>query len=308
VRLEEKAAARVMPAVMPKGGNDLNASEQIIAKQIEWAKSKGLQLVGSAGDRGRRVYTTTITDNLFQSLSEKSRKELDAGDGGELKAKEGQPAKIQALHSSSAIGINVFEYWRDKSDLSLLLASCGLSRADRALPGEIRFEQKFSIDDRFPYPPNIDVVILPQTGRYEAFAIECKFTEAYSSRPHGGLDSKYFENEDVWQNLSATKPLAEAISPDDNRFTHLHAAQLIKHILGLNRKFGHSHFRLLYLWYDALGEPGFRHRHEVEEFADIVRSDGVLFHATTYQELIVRLAQYRQQHTEYVTYLTNRYL
>ena len=287
----------------------MNASEQIITKQIEWAKNKSLQLVGSAGDRGRKVYTTRIADNLFLPLSEKSKKELEGGDGGELKSKAGQPAKIQALHSSSALGINLFDYWRNASDLSLLFSACGLSRAGSQLFGEIQFEQKFSVDDRFRYSPNLDVVFFPfQPHKYKAFAIECKFTEAYSSRRHNGLDQKYFTNDTVWENLLAIKRLAQEISPEDSRFGHLHAAQLIKHILGLNRKFGHSRYRFLYLWYDSLGGPGFRHRQEVEEFSDIVCSDGVLFYATTYQELIVSLAQHREQHKEYVAYLTDRYL
>jgi hypothetical protein len=287
----------------------LNASEQIITKQIEWAKNKGLQLVGSAGDRGRKVYTTKIADNLFLPLNEKSKKELESGDGGELKSSAGHPAKIQALHSSSALGINLFDYWRKAFDLSLLFSACGLSHAGNQLFGEIQFEQKFSIDDRFQYSPNLDVVFSPShPHKYKVFAIECKFTEAYSSRKHGGLDQKYFTNDTFWENLSAIKQLAQEISPDDSRFGHLHAAQLIKHILGLNRKFGHSRYRLLYLWYDALGGPGSKHRQEVEEFSDIVCSDGVLFHATTYQELIVNLAQHRDQHKDYVAYLTDRYL
>ena len=286
----------------------MNAYDQIISKQIEWAKNKGLQLVGSCGHRGRKVYTTSIEDNLFQPLNEKTRENLENGDGGELSGAKGRTAKIQALHSSSALGINVFDYWRGSTDLSIITASCGLSLAGRKLSGEILFEQHFSIDDRFQYSPNLDVVIIPQTGRYKVFAIECKFTEAYSSRGHGGLDRKYFENEDTWQNLSATKRLAQEISPDDSRFERLHAAQLIKHILGLNRKFGHSCYRFLYLWYDTLGEPGFKHRQEIEVFADAVRSDGVIFHETTYQDLIVRLAQYREDHSKYVTYITERYL
>lgn len=294
---------------MPKGGNDLNASEQIIAKQIEWARNKELQLVGSAGDRGRRVYTKSIEDNLFMALTEDSRKELAGGDGGELKGKKGHPAKIQALHSSSALAVNVFDYWRESSDLSILTVACGLSGAGPKLLGEIRFEQKFSIDGQFQYSPNLDVVIFPaRSNKYKVFAIECKFTEAYSSRGHGGLDQKYFKNEEIWQNLSATKRLAQEISPDDNRFHHLHTAQLIKHILGLNRKFGHAGYRLLYLWYDALGESGYRHRQEAENFKDVVRSDGVVFHETTYQDLIVRLAKHREEHQDYVGYITSRYL
>jgi hypothetical protein len=194
-------------------------------------------------------------------------------------------------------------------DISLLFAACGFSRVGRKLHGEIQFEQKFSIDDRFQSSPNLDVVFfLSRSEKFKVFAIECKFTEAYSSRRHSGLDQKYFGNETVWENLSTTKPLAQEISPDDSRFEYLHAAQLIKHILGLNRKFGHSRYRFLYLWYDALGGPGFRHRQEVEEFAKVVRSDGVVFHATTYQDLIVRLSQHREEHEQYVTYLTGRYL
>jgi hypothetical protein len=242
-------------------------------------------------------------------LKGQSRKELEGGDGGELKSAAGQPAKIQALHSSSALGINLFDYWRELPDLSLLFSACGLSRAGSQLSGEIKFEQKFPIDSRFQYSPNLDVVFFPsQPQKFKVFAIECKFTEAYSSRRHSELDPKYFTNESVWENLPAIKRLAKKISPADTQFSFFHAAQLIKHILGLNRQFGHSQYRLLYLWYDALGEAGFKHRQEVEEFADKVSSDGVLFHATTYQELIIRLAKYREQHNNYISYLTDRYL
>src|SRR4030066_543724 len=255
----------------------MNAYNLIISKQIEWAKNKGIQLVGSHTDQGRECYTTSIVDNLFQPLNERTREDLEHGDGGELSVTKA-PAKICALHSSSALGINLFDYWRNSTDLSIITSSCGLSRSGRKLAGEILLEQKFSIDDRFQYSPNIDVLVIPMTGSYMAFAIECKFTEAYSSRRHVGLDHKYLENEKVWQHLPGTKRLAEEISPNDRRFERLHAAQLIKHILGLNRKYGHSCYRFLYLWYDALGEPGSKHRQEIEVFANIVRSDGVVFH------------------------------
>jgi len=284
------------------------ATEQIKAKQLEWAQYKGFELVGSRGSRGRRVYTAKLQDNLFQPLNTQTRIELEEGDGRELSGTEKRPAKIQALHSSSALGINVFDYWRNSPDLSIITSSCRLSRSGRKLAGSIRFEQKLPIESRFQYSPNMDVVIHLNSGSYKCLAIECKFTEAYSGRGHSGLDSKYLENEDIWQGLSATKQLAREISPNDSRFDFLHAAQLIKHILGLNRKYKHSRYRLLYLRYDAFGEPGFRHRQEVEEFARIVRSDGVVFHESTYQDLIIRLARHREHHTEYVSYITERYL
>ena len=286
----------------------MNISDHIITKQIEWAHNRGIELTGSQGNRGLKVYTTSIIENLFKPLSEQAKKDLKKGDGGELDGAADKPAKIQALHSSSALGINMFDYWRESPDLSLLTSSCGLSRAGTQLKGDIRFEQKFSIDDRFKYAPNVDVVIYINGGRFKTFAVECKFTEAYSSRVHGGFDDKYFKNDDIWPGLSATKKLAKSISPDDTSFHYLHPAQLIKHILGLNRKLGHARYRLLYLWYDAFGEPGFKHRQEVDQFADIVRSDGVIFHSITYQELIARLAQYRDKHSKYVEYITDRYI
>lgn len=286
----------------------MDASEQIIAKQLEWAHNQGLRLTGSRGSRGRKAYTTNLQNNLFQSLNIHSRIELEEGDGGELKSTEKWPAKIQALHSSSALGINVFDYWRGSADLSIISSSCGLSRRSRSFTGDIRFEQKLPIDSRFRYSPNIDVVILPASGTYKCFAIECKFTEAYSGRGHGGLDGKYLENEQIWQGLPATWQLAQDISPNDSQFNFLHAAQLIKHILGLNRKYGRTKYRLLYLSYDAFGEAGFQHGQEVGDFARIVRSDGIAFHHTTYQDLIIRLAQHREKHREYVGYLTDRYL
>lgn len=51
------------------------------------------------------------------------------------------------------------------------------------------------------FAPNIDVVTLPHGRTYKYYAIECKFTEAYSGRGHGGLNPKYFENERVWDGL-----------------------------------------------------------------------------------------------------------
>ncbi|MFH1633838.1 MAG: hypothetical protein ABIG63_07475 [Chloroflexota bacterium] len=103
--------------------------------------------------------------------------------------------------------------------------------------------------------------------------------------------------------------MAISISPKDNQFQYLHAAQLIKHILGLNRAFGKTDFRLLYLWYDALGREGAKHREETKGFLETVKSDGIAIHELSYQELIVRLAdEYRVLHKEYVEYITCRYL
>ncbi len=175
----------------------------------------------------------------------------------------------------------------------------------------MRFEDKYPVNDSFDFHPNIDVVIYNRPGaKIQRLAIECKFSEAYGSRKHGGIKEKYLTGcGALWDDLPNLRRLAESISPDDSAFQHLHAAQLIKHILGLKRALGRDGFRLLYLWYDVLGAEGCRHRDEVEDFGTTAKSDGVLFHSLTYQELICRMARKpRLQHEDYIRYLTERYL
>jgi len=68
-------------------------------------------------------------------------------------------------------------------------------------------------------------------------------------------------------------------------------------------------FRLLYLWYDVLGKEGAIHQDEIKAFAGIAKADGIYFKAMSYQELILLLSRkYRQEHEEYVRYLSERYL
>ena len=122
------------------------------------------------------------------------------------------------------------------------------------------------------------------------------------------MKSKYLADENLWTDLESLGKLAREISPDDERYSYLHAAQLIKHILGLKASVGSKKFKLLYLWYDVFGKEGADHRAEVKDFNNFADSDGISFHAMTYQELIVILDRYfRDEHAEYIKYLTGRY-
>jgi hypothetical protein len=175
----------------------------------------------------------------------------------------------------------------------------------------IIFEEKFPTGIRNRIPPNIDVVIHNnEKSRFRYFAIECKFTEAYSHEGHGGLAQAYLEDPSIWSDIPHLYDLGKTISPEDHLFSYLHAAQLIKHILGLKKKCeSKDTFKLLYLWYDAPGKDGHIHREEVDRFSQIANADNVLFFSLTYQELIIALAiEYRQEHPKYIKYLTQRYL
>jgi hypothetical protein len=284
----------------------MKAREYILSKQIQWAHNHGIDLIGSKGNLGHPAYTRNLEDNLFAPLMPETRKSFQTGDGGEL---AGNPSKMQAVHSSSALGVNIFQYWQSINEVEKIACVCGFCRKTTRVSRDISFEVKYSIDDRFRYAPNIDVVISNDSAtQYKVFAIECKFTEAYGGYGHSGIKKKYLDL-DIWQEISHLHKLAISISPNDDQFQYLHAAQLIKHILGLKRAFGKTNFRLLYLWYDALGNEGAKHRAEVSEFIEVAKSDGIVIHGMSYQELIVRLADnYRVSHKKYVEYITSRYL
>jgi len=285
----------------------MNAREYIISKQIQWAYRNNIVLIGSKGKRGRKAYTKRIDDNLFEPLMPEVKSDFEKADGGEL---SGNPCKMQAVHSSSALGVNIFQYWKKINQVPAIAAACRFCNTVNTCSQDINFEVKFPISEKFLRSPNIDVVInnSPES-RFKVFAIECKFLEAYSLRAHSGISPKYIELDTIWNNMSNLLKLAKEVSPDDNRFIHLHSAQLIKHILGLKEKFGKKKFRLLYLWYDTIGPESAKHHKEINEFTKITKEDGIHFHAMSYQDLIVKLAKkYRGTHKNYIDYISGRYL
>lgn len=287
----------------------LNAYSYLKEKQVRWAMRQGIGLLGSAGPRGKKAYTSTLEQNLFRPLSPEALSEYGCGKGGELAANEAGIRKMQAVHSSAALTVNLFQYWREIDNLAPLLKALDLPRQ---LLVKITYERKLPIADKvnrkaFPVDPHIDVMIACPAS---STAIECKFTEAYSSYKHAGIKPAYMELRDLWKGIPGCKRLAQSICPNDEEFPHLHPAQLLKHILGLKHAYKNkSDFRLLYLWYDAPSNAGDAHRNEIERFSDIVKSDGIAFKALTFQDVIFRLAENHQpEHRGYIHYLTERYL
>lgn len=287
----------------------LSGWEYIVSKQIQWAKNNNIPLTGSKGERGRATYTHDLNQNLFEPLLEENQKQFDSGNGQEVLGSPEIPAKMQALHSSSALGVNIFQYWQKRGLFKEIAAACGFCSRNSNYSESIVFEDKYSIDTKFVIPPNIDIVFHNnESSHFKLFAVECKFSEAYGGRAHGGLKSKYLDETKLWTDLAALKKLGWETNHDAKRYFYLDAAQLIKHILGLKAHDGSKEFKLLYLWYDVLGNEGASHRAEVEDFTKIAKSDGINFLAMTYQELITNLDRdYRAEHSEYIKYLTERY-
>jgi hypothetical protein len=244
----------------------MKATQYIKSKQIQWADNNDIPLMGSKGGKGLPAYTQDLEQNLFEPLSAENRKRFEQGDGSEL---SGNPAKMQALHSSSALGVNVFQYWQKIGQAPAIATACGFCQKENVTSEKIVFEDKYPVSDnveKFPKAPNIDVVFHNNdSSPFKRFAVECKFSEAYGSFNHHGLKPVYLELNSLWSDMPNLYNYAKSISPEE-KFSYLHSAQLIKHILGLKRNFGKNGFRLLYLWYDVLGKEGSIHQDEIDTF------------------------------------------
>lgn len=277
--------------------------QYIKAKQQLWANINNIVLVGSKLDRGEKAYTKSLTENLFQPLSSTTEKELKQGDGNELSSGI-YPAKIQALHSSSALTMNFFDFWKAQSDKSVIAKALSIPSHNIE---SIAFEKKYRIFSSSK-SPNIDVVFEYKDG--SSCAVECKFTEPFVHRNNNGLKEKYLADYD-WDPIPAIHKLAGTISPNDNHFLYLHAAQLVKHILGLMTCYNSdkTKFRLVYLYYDVYGEKGFYHQQEINEFVEVVKKDGICFTSITWQDVILNISNLSSYtNTEYTKYLVERYL
>ncbi len=239
----------------------MNGYEFILQKQLQWAHNNNMseELVGSAIDKGRRVYTKQLELNLFQSLMDNVRREFNAADGNEIVYTKEHAAKMSALHSSSALCVNIFQYWLKTNRINEIAYMCGFCEEFQKSAANLQFEKKLSIQRRFTKCPNIDVFIENNaSAAIRVYAIESKFTEPYANRGHNGLGPKYLPDEEAWDDIPNIFELGKRISPKDNEFVFLHAAQLIKHILALKKCIGNKKgFRLLYLWYDTIGEESF---------------------------------------------------
>ncbi len=262
-------------------------------QQRAWAVGHGIAIDSSG-------YTIELDDNLFVPLSAGARSELGGGDGGEL-GSPGKRAKMQALHSSSALACNVFEYWRGR-DASVLAAAL---RLPAGIAG-IEFERKFPTG--LPgNPPNLDLVLTLADA--SIVAIESKFLEPYGGRHASGFKPKYFESDTgLWARFgySNCQDLALRLNAGAVAFRWLHAEQLLKHILGLAAS-GLS-WELLYLWYEALGCVAMEHRAEADEFARVATTDGIAFRSMSYQSLFATLWPLAgEPESAYLAYLDGRY-
>ena len=285
--------------------------------QVRWAERNGIRVGAPPGNPTSRAtgYVSELQDNLFDHLSERVKQQFIARPGGELDAPDGQSGNMYAVYSSSALCVNLFHRWArllgeapQDSNVSLngLLAACGLpARPVRS----IDFEVPSIVNPHFKVAPHLDVQISFDDGPWKCAGIEAKFCEPYGDQKLGGLKPVYLQQSALWQDWPNVRAFADKLSPDDLTHSHFHAAQLLKHLLGLRMQNGTS-FVLVYLWFDVPGTEAARHhRREIESFGEVLKGDRVAFVSRTYQEVFeVLRGAVGDPKIPYVTYLLERYL
>jgi hypothetical protein len=271
----------------------VTAKKALERRQRRWAES-----VGVAFDA--RGYVRDLASNLREPLSADALAAFMRG--SELTPGRSRPGRMWSLCSSAALVVNVFSYWRER-DTGPLFAALGLAREQATL----RFEEPFPTGLAGD-PPTVDVALCVPSGR--VVAIESKFAEWLTRRPRNKavLKPKYFPaGEAVWarSGLPLCQALADDMRDGTERFKQLHAAQLLKHALGLAARGTHD-FVLCYLYYESATREAQTHRAELDWFTQ--RLSGELqLNVLTYQVLYAELRDSGQVDAGYLEYLRTRY-
>ena len=208
---------------------------------------------------------------------------------------------MQALHSSSALAYNVFEYWRQREDREELRVALDLPTPIKA----IAFEGKFATG--LGAPAHVDVILEVGEG---LVAVESKFLEPFNSRkPYNTFSTNYFHpGVGRWTSvgLPRCQTFAEEVHRAEEEFRWLDVPQLLKHALGLWRM-GRPGVSLWYLFVEIEGDGGEQHQQELDLFQERVGAE-LGFRALSYNQLISRLHERgNPAHAEYVAYLASRY-
>jgi hypothetical protein len=259
--------------------------ELILRQQQCWATGRAVAFT-------QKGYVMDLADNLYEPLKPDSLDEFVHGRGGELEN------KMLALHSSSALVVNFFHYWRYR-DLPRLTVSMGLFPQY----SHMRFETTYPKPEGVKgIRPHVDVEL---TGTARPIAIESKFTEPYT-RSRKMLRKAYIDTPGIWGRYAQCELLAKQMAIGTRVFEHLDAPQLLKHILGLKTKYGEGSFTLLYLWYDYESDEARRHRNELQSFTETIINE-IDFKSMTYQHLFEAITSISGVDENYLSYLRQRY-
>lgn len=207
-------------------------------------------------------------------LKEAIRADLAGKGGSELVARTDAAPKFQAAHSSACLAANVFGPWLDVRE--------PVPFGGETFAGETHLEVKCASGLRGT-PPTLDCLI----DGPEILAVESKCTETF--------DAHSAEFKPGYRDLVATladktwRAEYERRAEDPRRYRLLDAAQLIKHYLGLRRRFADRPITLAYLYWQPSNAselaPCVIHAAEVAELSARLGDPRVRFVGMSYADL-----------------------
>ena len=273
----------------------MSSKTELLLQQRQWAELTGLE-------PDTRGYLESVGKNLLKTIGPQTRLAFEKGSGSELEDTPSRPAKMRALHSFSALAVNVFDSWVGSKTPAL--------KSVLGLDSDI---VSISFEEQFPtglggIPPNLDVALELSSGHITG--IESKFSEWLAPKPKhkAPLKAKYFPgNTGLWQEkgLPESQKLAAAMDQGAEHFQHLDVPQLLKHSLGMATQCG-NRFSLFYIYYDCPGPESDLHNDEVSHFGSLVGEE-LRFKAISYQNFFSALEQIEFADKKYLDYLRERY-
>jgi len=270
----------------------------LLRRQRSWARRAGLAVDASG-------YLPAVSDNLRQPLSLSALADFTARGAAEFHDAEFQNgsrhvARMRAVHSSTALAVNVFDHW-NTADPAPLAEALDLSASISRIVFEPHLPTGLAGN-----PANPDILIELESGTL--VAIECKFSEWLVPKRQRGqvFHDRYFPpGWGAWREagLPDCQALADDLQSGREYFRYLDARQLLKHALGLKATQAEN-FALVYLHFDWPGSMGDLHRAEIERLA--VRTGTELALRTlTYQGLVQNMGL--APALDYREYLERRY-
>lgn len=269
----------------------------VLRGQRRWADARGVRY-------DARGCVRELADNLRAPLVGAALKELQRG--SELTPGAKQPARLYSLGSSAALVLNFFGYWRDR-DTTPLMHALGLPAQGVV---QLRFEEPMPTGLAGD-PPLADVALERADGGL--VAIESKYAEWLVRRPRSKrvFKDKYFpaglQRGGVWEaaGLPRCQQLAEDLQGGRERLKYFHAAQLLKHALGLAKR-GPAASVLVYLYFDWPVRDAATHRAEIDRITARLAPE-IDLRVLTYQDVFRSLRASLGVDAAYVDYLEQRY-
>ncbi|MDA0342097.1 MAG: hypothetical protein O3B74_10935 [Proteobacteria bacterium] len=217
------------------------------------------------------------------------RQRYAAAPGNELES-----GKFESPESSAALAANAFGFFLDKPEQLPPLP--GLASVDWPVVS-VQIEEEI----RFPWSggrhPWLDAVI---DTTATLIGVESKRYEPFRSKGKISLSDAYWRP--VWgDDMARYSGVRDGLKSGAVSFDRLDATQLVKHAYGLRTAVHRTGDRqdkqpiLVYLyaepnaWPDSKAVPAHAiksHRHEIEQFATMIKGDEVTFLAISYQELL----------------------